>query len=403
MKRFIPEIKYWSQILLIPIYFISFLMPRNKKVWLFGSTFGYRFADNPKYLYIYLHQHMRDKVCTIWISRDKSIVKLLRDRGYQSYYLKSLKGIWFCLRAKVYIYDNYSKDICFSLSGGAIKVNLWHGIPLKKIANDNIFDRVRNPRNEREWIRWALRRMSDEKPSHYVLTTSEFLKPIFSSAFNTKKVLIANYPRNDFLLGKNIENIMTSSEEKTVEDLKAVLKFSEMKMILYMPTFRESENKFFEVMNLNNFNKFLIDNNYLFCIKLHHKSKLSKAFNRIQSNNIYVIPPTADPYIFAKRADVLVTDYSSIYFDYLLLNRPIIFFNYDMVEYLYNSRELYFDYEEFTPGDKVKNMNELEEALNKSFNNTSEYIYERQKIKDLVFDNVDNGGCSEIYKIIKDL
>lgn len=51
---------------------------------------------------------------------------------------------------------------------------------------------------------------------------------------------------------------------------------------------------------------------------------------------------------------MLVTDYSSIYFDYLLLDKPIIFFNYDLEEYLNNSRDMYFNYDEFTPGRKYK-------------------------------------------------
>lgn len=403
MKKVIMEIRYWSQIYLIPLYLITYLIPRNRKIWVMGSTFGYRFADNPKYFYLFLHQRMRDKVRPIWISRDKSTVKMLRKKGYESYYLRTIRGVWYCLRAKVYLYDNYSKDICFSLSGGAIKINLWHGIPLKKIAKDNIFDRIRNPRNQLERVRWSLRRMTDEKPSDYVLATSEFIKPIFSSAFNTQNVLIANYPRNDYILTNIIENTLTPSEEEVLEEL--IVRKDSMKVILYMPTFRESETDFFEVINLNRFNIYLKENNFLFYIKLHTKSKLTEKFNRIKSKNIIVIPSTADPYIFLKKADVLVTDYSSIYFDYLLLDRPIIFFNYDIKKYLINSRELYFDYDEFTPGYKVQSMNQLEEALDKALNKSDndEYITMRRKIKNMVFDSSGNIGCFELYKHINTL
>ena len=67
--------------------------------------------------------------------------------GYESYYYHSVKGIWLALRAKVYFFDNYSKDINFWQSGGAVKINLWHGIGNKRINYDNKFDKVRHPKN----------------------------------------------------------------------------------------------------------------------------------------------------------------------------------------------------------------------------------------------------------------
>ena len=50
INKITDRLKYWGQLLLLPVYWLSFLFPRNKKIWLFGSTFGRRFADNPRYL-----------------------------------------------------------------------------------------------------------------------------------------------------------------------------------------------------------------------------------------------------------------------------------------------------------------------------------------------------------------
>ena len=142
------RLHYWGQLLLLPVYWLSFLVPRDKKIWLFGSTFGRRFADNPRYLYLYVSQH-RDElgIRPIWISHNEDVVKMLNAEGYEAYMYHSLKGIWFALRGKLYLYDNYSKDINFWQSGGALKINLWHGIPLKKIQHDNVFDKFRHPKN----------------------------------------------------------------------------------------------------------------------------------------------------------------------------------------------------------------------------------------------------------------
>jgi CDP-glycerol glycerophosphotransferase (TagB/SpsB family) len=395
VKTIWNNIKYWSQALLLPVYALSHLMPRDKHIWVMGSTFGRRFADNPKYFYLYLNQHHRDDIRAIWISKDKSIVNLLNKNLLEAYYLYSLKGIWFALRAKVYLYDNYSKDICFTLSGGATKVNLWHGIPLKKIQKDNQFDLVRNPKNRLQKIKWALRRVSDEKPTDYVLVTSDYLKPIFSSAFNTKNTIVCGYPRNDFLITDSIDNIATDDEKAMYNNI--INKAKDHKVILYMPTFRDSEHRFFDVISITQFESYLKEHNYVFYVKLHPKSKVNERFMELQSKYIKVINPEYDPYPLLKLIDVLITDYSSIYFDFMLTNKPIIFFPYDLEEYLMKSREMYFDYEEFTPGNKVFIQEDLEKALLE----TDKHHNDRERILQKVFDlQYCNTGSENLYMYI---
>lgn len=395
INKITDRLKYWGQLLLLPVYWLSFLVPRNKKIWLFGSTFGRRFADNPRYLYLYVSQHKEElKLRPIWISHNENVVRMLNNEGYEAYMYHSLKGIWFALRGKVYLFDNYSKDINFWQSGGAMKVNLWHGIPLKKIQHDNVFDKFRHPKNIWEKLRNFPRNISDEKPNHYVLTTSENLREIFSSAFKTKNVLVSGYPRNQVLISDDIKNVYLDEEKR---DRKKIISFLNKKnngknkrMIFYMPTFRESETLFFENFDKNDFQKFLAENTLLFCIKLHPKSKLNEEFKNIQSENIVVINKDADPYVFLKLADVLITDYSSIYFDYLLLDRPIIFFAYDLKEYLSDSREMYFDYDEFTPGEKVWDYQGLKNSIVKIIENNGDYQKSysdfRKKIRKKVFE-----------------
>lgn len=396
-KKVLKEIIYWGQIFLLPLYALSYLMPRNKKMWVLGSSFGKRFADNPKYFYLYLNQYHKDNIRAIWISKDKNIVTFLNKNLLEAYYLYSLKGIWFALRAKVYLYDNYSKDICFTLSGGAIKINLWHGIPLKKIQNDNQFDVVRNPKNFTQKLRWALRRISDEKPTDYIIVTSDYLRSIFSSAFNTQNTIICGYPRNDFLISDCINNIMTDDEKHICNILEKKTKNN--KIILYMPTFRESEYRFFEVISIDEFETYLRKHNFVFFVKLHPKSKINDKFMEVQSEYIKIINPYQDPYLLLRQVDVLITDYSSIYFDFLLLGKSIVFFPYDLSEYLKNSREMYFDYEEVTPGFKAFNQLELEEALLK------ENIWEENMkfMKEKMFGSTEQLGSKILVKKIFDM
>lgn len=427
MRKLMEGIRYWGQLLLLPVYWISFLVPRDKNIWLFGSTFGRRFADNPRYLYLYVSQHSKksseklrkeieewkrkghqwseDKNCEhirpIWISHDKEIVSFLQDNGYESYYYHSLKGIWYALRGKVYLFDNYSKDINFWQSGGALKVNLWHGIPLKKIQADNVFDKVRHPKNL--WEKWKSfpRNLSDEKKHHYVLTNSEFMRPIFASAFRTENVLISGYPRNDSMLDESLQNLLTSIEKKVLNFIRSRIQDEALQMIYYMPTFRDSETKFFEVADVNALNQFFVKHKLLLCIKLHPKSKLKTTFEEISGGNIIVIDADTDPYVFIEDSSLLITDYSSIYFDYVLCGKPVIFFDYDLEEYLRDEREMYFDYEEYTPGAKVSTLEDLEKCILDTLKHPTAYEQERELMIEKMFDDGKAPGSTKLVELIQ--
>ena len=361
------RIQYWLQIFLVPVYGLSFLFPRNRKIWLVGSTFGRRFAENPRYLFLYVSQHKELGIRPIWISHKQEIVQFLTNNCYEAYYYHSLKGIWLALRAGVYIYDNYSKDINFWQSGGAVKVNLWHGSGNKQINHDNIHDVVRHPKNA--WERWKtwLRRLSDEKPTDYILATSETMKPVFASAFAVPldHMIVDGYPRNDVLFPveeSEIRNLLTDAEEKLCEKI-AELRQQGYKIIAYMPTFRDSEKKFFDVMDLSAFNDFLAKEHLIFLAKVHIKSKLKTEFEKCDYSNIVIADPDIDVYTFFAQTDMLITDYSSVYTDYMLLDKPVIAFQYDREDYERDSRECTIDQDVYMPEIKAVNMQELTDAI----------------------------------------
>ena len=405
-------LKYWGQLFLLPVYGLSRLSPRKKEIWLFGSTFGRRFADNPRYFYLYCGKHAKALgVRPVWVSKNPELVGYLRRNGHEAYDSRSWKGMCYAARGKVYLYDNYSKDINFWQSAGGAKINMWHGIPLKKIQADNKHDKFRHPKNL--WEKWKNfpRNLSDEKPSDYVLTTSEYLEPIFSSAFRTKHVLTCGYPRTDYLISDEIENLLLPQEQEEMDAVAAFKgKHADGKVVYYMPTFRDSEAKFFQVMDLQKFQDFLGAGHVLFCVKLHPKSKLREEFMGIASRgfgNILVVDADSDPYVLLKKTDILVTDYSSVYFDFLLLDRPVIFFDYDREEYVTESRELYFDYEEMTPGEKAEDMEGLIRALKNACHPSAEYekqySAERKSMRDKVFDTPMELASPKLVEDIKEI
>lgn len=402
MRNIVNGCKYWGQLIMLPVYWLSFLIPKDKTLWAFGSSFGRRFSDNPKYLYLYTVQFHSDDINAIWISHSKNIVKFLNDNGYEAYYYHSLKGIWKCLRAKIYIFDNYSKDISFWLSGGAVKFNLWHGSGNKKTNYDNKFDKVRHPENLWERFKTFPRRLSDEKPHHYTLATSKMMAGIFVSAFNTdiNHIIQEGYPRNDILFDDlNIKNIYSEKERRILQQLKKYKKEG-IKIIYYMPTFRDSELLFFDIMDLKVFNKFLFENNYMFYTKLHPKSKLKKEFSNINYSNIANIDPDVDTYAILKYADMLATDYSSIYSDFLMLNRPSVLFPYDFEEYSNDTRECYFEYNEYMPEVKVYTMDEFMKEIKHTFEEDL-YENERLELRNRIFETADGYSSERLYNKIK--
>ncbi len=399
INKTINGIKYWGQLFLLPIYWLSFLFPRDKKIWLFGSTFGRRFADNPRYAYLYINQFHKD-VRAIWITHKRDVADMLTREGLEAYYYHSLKGMWYCLRGRVYIYDNYSKDISFWLSGGAKKINLWHGTATKKINKDNKFDYYRNPRNFLERIKTAPRRLSDEKPHHYVLATSKQMAPILAGAFGTtlEHTLVVGHPRNDILMRNDIKDVCTDTEQSIIHSLKE-LKAKGKKLIFYVPTFRASEDKFFKIIDLEKLNQFLKDRDYVWCNKLHIKSKLKQRFEAIQLSNIINIDADADPATMLPYCDFMVADYSSIYLDYMFLDRPAVAFPFDYKEYITESRECYFDYEEYMPEKKVYSMEELCSAIDDIFADDSR-LEERRARRSFHFDNIDGESSERLYSQI---
>lgn len=403
-KKTINGIKYWGQLLLLPVYWLSFIVPRSRSIWLFGSTFGRRFADNPRYLYLYVSQQEKQNgIRPIWISHKKEIVDMLREEGFEAYYYHSLKGIWYCLRGKVYIFDNYSKDISFWLSGGAKKINLWHGSGNKKTNYDNKFDKVRHPKNMWEKFKTFPRRLSDEKPNHYTLATSPMMEDIFVSAFNTTHdhIIQDGYPRNDVMFGINYKNVLTDMEKETLKEIEEQ-KAAGNKTAVYMPTFRDSEALFFNYMNLEEFNRFLKENQICFYTKLHPKSKLKERFAEAQYSNILNIGADVDPYTFISDCDILVTDYSSVYSDFLMLNRPTVLFIYDFKEYSNDTRECYFEYDEYMPEIKTHNMKELMEGI-ETVLKKDECEAARLKLRSKIFKYTDGNSSERIYRKIRQI
>jgi len=392
------------------IYIISFLFPRDKKMWVFISRKDKGFADNPKYFFLFVSQNYKDEINTVWLTRNKKIAKALRTEGYRSYCCFSFEGIFLSLRAKYFIFDSCLYGICLWLSGGSEKINLWHGVGIKKIERDikkGKLSMIYQAKGIRKLIFKILlpQNYLNSKVS-YLITTSSLFQKIFSSAFeiSKEKVLITGYPRNDVLFSKMKGSKIGTDFAFSSEIRKFKTINEKRKIILYAPTFRDTKEGLFEskvLSFLDDINKFSKDEKILFAIKFH-SGILSKKFVRNHRwSNIYFIDPEADVYPVFSTIDILISDYSSISSDFLLLDKPIIFFPYDSKKYITKDREWYFNYEEFMPGLKAYNFKELLKAIKYVLEGHDSYGKEREKIRSLCFKYQDGNSSERIFNMIK--
>jgi CDP-glycerol glycerophosphotransferase len=167
---------------------------------------------------------------------------------------------------------------------------------------------------------------------------------------------------------------------------------------LYAPTFRKNLLNPFEqgLADLDSLSRCAKRNNLLLVFKLHPAMKGLQGAADLE--HIIEYDSRADVYPALVLTDFLVTDYSSIYFDYLLLDRPILFFPFDYETYVSQDRSLLFDYEAMTPGPKYRNQQDLETALEKLCRqNADGYAEARRKIRELVFSRRDDGAAHRIW------
>jgi CDP-glycerol glycerophosphotransferase (TagB/SpsB family) len=379
--------------LLYPLYLISFLIPKKKKLWVFGSHHN-RFSENSKALFIYASDKNQD-IKAVWISGDKKLCHLLKENGYHSLYRWSLKGIYTTLRAKYYFYNVYSDDINFYTSGNATFVNLWHGIPLKKIEFDDKDGVLNKQFNSAYSLVYIFFKPYIFVRPHYILSSSKIVSQKLASAFRIKEnqCLEFSYPRTDLFFNQKLSNQLSQNNLNTLNERILKLKTTKEKIIFYAPTWRSNESNFIHlaIPDFERLNSTLQSINTHFFIKMHPND----TFYTDDYSNIIFIDSKIDINELLIHSDYLLTDYSSVYFDYLLLNKEILFYPFDLNTYLKKERKFYFNYEDVTPGVKIYDFQTL---LNTLLHLKSlDYKHERDSLKKELWRYQDENSSQRVY------
>lgn len=324
---------FWNLMgVLLKVY--SAFVPINDKQIMFASFGGRKFDDSPKALY--------ERICSmpefkgwniVWAFVDPDKYDIPRGEKVKIDTYKFFKSL---LSSRVWISNSGMSRGIELHRKGIIEVETWHGTPLKKIGGEEHQNSMAPDRAKKK-------RKLDDKTIR--CAQSEFDLEIFQRIFSATKnsFCLSDLPRNDRLL-------RYSKNEKN--DIRTLLGIPESKkVLLYVPTYREylvDENRqtfLAPPVNLEKW-KNMLGGEYVLLFRAHYAVRKAMNFQ----NDGFVIdvtdyPDITDLYIIA---DVMISDYSSTYFDFSILNRPMLCFAYDLKEYE-EKRGLYLDLEAALP------------------------------------------------------
>ena len=226
----------------------------------------------------------------------------------------------------VFLNDNFFPLAFMKFNNKSTVIQLWHAPgAFKKFGGS-----VENAS--------MLKLISDN--TDYLIITSKYIEDYYAEAFqiDKSKIKVLGLPRADYYFkNHNIENLRQNFNNKYNLE-------SDKKIILYAPTFRENEeyNNVFNYLNVDEFNKSLSDD-YILALRLHPKIKKFYS-SQIGVNGDYIdCSDYQNEQELLLISDILITDYSSIMIEFALLNKPIIFFAYDLDNYMNNERGFYLD------------------------------------------------------------
>lgn len=362
---------------------ITGLIPKNRNLILCTAWFGKKYGDSSMYLFEYLLNNTKYEV--YWYAQDKELYAKLRSQNIPTIYSNSFRGYWYQMRAKVLISSVQFDDYNPYLINKCIYLDLGHGFPGKPgglMTSDlSQYSKKRILRLQR-------------KTKFFELASSIYCANCSHDYWATdyERIIFANKPRIDVLFSKELQSGINTLVDEIKEGRKA---------IVYMPTHRacgQEKIKVEDILDLPRIQSLCEENNCVFIIKKHYYHRFETDVTKSFTHIFDISNETIDSQVLLTQADVLITDFSSCYVDYLALNRPIIFYAFDYDDYLNNERDYYWKYDKITAGYTTKTRDELLTALVALCNDWSDSIHikGREEMRLIYFDkDIEMGSSRE--------
>lgn len=341
---------------LISFYYLCTKVCKIKKdIIIFESNVGRNYSGNPKAIYEEMVKRGLDRKYRCYyiledteIELQGSIRKVKRNR-LQYFYIMAVAKVWVSdSRLPRYIVKR----------NGVKYIQTWHGTPLKKLALD-MDDVVMSGETTIENYKRLF--YENAKTWDYLISQNHFSTKIFRRAFAFEKTMLeVGYPRNDTLINDNNAKYILTLKEKLGLPL-------DKKIILYAPTWRDNEfygngqYKFSPKLDFKMAREQLLED-YVMIVKYHYLIMDNIDWSGYE-DFIYAFDSSYDISELYLVSDSLITDYSSVMFDYSILKRPMFFYAYDLENYKNNLRGFYFDFISEAPGPISLTTKELLEDI----------------------------------------
>lgn len=357
-------------------------MSFNDKLAVFESFQGKSYSDSPKYIYEYMLENKKDYKLVWVMNKSKQI-----PGDPETVKRFSLKYYYYLARAK-YIVSNVRMPNSYIKRDDQVYLQTWHGTPLKRLAGD--MADVHMPGTNSARYKRNFNRETDKWD--YLIAPNQYSSEIFRRAFwfdNT--MLQTGYPRNDILTNCN--------DEETIKKLKRKIYLpTNKKVILYAPTWRDDEYykvgkyKFNMTLDLHRMKEKFGDE-YIILLRMHYVVASKMDLTDLEGF-AYDVSDYSDISELYLMSDMLITDYSSVFFDYANLKRPILFYTYDIEKYQGQLRGFYIDMEKELPGPLLMTNDDVVDAI-ENIDDVNEKYKDRYEEFHHRFCSWDDGRSSE--------
>ncbi|HEY0261131.1 MAG TPA: CDP-glycerol glycerophosphotransferase family protein [Lacisediminihabitans sp.] len=398
-----------KKLLSLPLYamgsFASLMVPRSDRQWVFGSGGG---VGEGSLAVLSVARGGDPSLRITWMARNPDDLERARALGLRAVLATSARGFWATLRARVAVVTHGFGDVNRYGTRGAFVAQLWHGIPLKLIQLDSpvtmrsgILSRSRLLRGQLRWFyRRGYRRGITLMPA-----SSELVAARLRSAFGlpSDRVVVTGDPRDDVLCRGTAETRRDAAKALLAERLPSA---GESRVVLFAPTWRDGavDPGVPSERDWSRLDSWLRATDTFLVIRPHPLGIGDYLAGPARSDRIALLTPAAQRDInpVLPAVDALITDYSSIAFDYSLTAGPIFFLAPDEEEYT-ASRGLYEPYREFSGARQVRSWPALVSQLERYDSDETWAEAVRQhtvSLRDRHFEFLDGHNAERVYEQI---
>ncbi|MGM9912079.1 CDP-glycerol:glycerophosphate glycerophosphotransferase [Floccifex sp.] len=361
-------------------YHVYLKKPILKNVVLFETFNAKNYSDSPKYIYEYLASHYGDQYEFVWALNNGAKPKY----GGKVVKRFSFEYAYYLARAQ-YLVFNVRPPLWYRKREGQTFLETWHGTPLKRLVFDQEEVTAASPKYKQQFYK-------QRKDWDYLISANDFSTETFARCFMYEgEILDIGYPRNDILYAPNKEELAVEIKKKLNIPL-------DKKVILYAPTWRDDEyygkgQYKFELQLDCKMLKEKIGNEYVLLLRTHQyiSDRLDTTGLEGFAINVSQYDDISELYLIS---DICITDYSSVFFDFANLKRPILFYTYDIEKYKNQLRGFYIDMTSEVPGPLLYTNEEVLYAIEHIDEVEQQYSERYQQFYDR-FCHLDDGNASK--------